>query len=64
LFGVALSLIGALGVFGVRDGAGFLIAWEIMGFGGAVMILSERLASDAGRPVLFMLGLLEVAQSR
>jgi formate hydrogenlyase subunit 3/multisubunit Na+/H+ antiporter MnhD subunit len=59
LFGAAMSLIGALGVFGVRDGAGFLIAWEIMSFGGAVMILSEKL-SDAGRPVLFMLGLLEV----
>ena len=37
---------------------GFLIAWEIMSFGGAVMILSEKLAPDAGRPVLFMLGLL------
>jgi hydrogenase-4 component B len=60
LFGAAMSLIGALGVFGIRDGAGFLIAWEIMSFGGAVMILSEKLSSDAGRPVLFMLGLLEV----
>jgi hydrogenase-4 component B len=60
LFGAAMSLIGALGVFGIRDGAGFLIAWEVMSFGGAVMILSERLSSDAGRPVLFMLGLLEV----
>ena len=55
-----MSLLGALGVFGVRDGAGFLIAWEIMSFGGAVMILSERLSADAGRPVLFMLALLEV----
>ena len=60
LFGAAMSLIGALGVFAIRDGAGFLIAWEIMSFGGAVMILSEKLAQDAGRPVLFMLGLLEV----
>ncbi|MGC1354330.1 MAG: proton-conducting transporter membrane subunit, partial [Xanthobacteraceae bacterium] len=60
LFGAAMSLIGALGVFGIRDGAGFLIAWEIMSFGGAVMILSEKLSSDAGRPVLFMLSLLEV----
>lgn len=59
LFGAAASLIGALGVFGVRHGAGFLIAWEIMSFGGALMILSEKLTSDAGRPVLFMLGLLE-----
>ncbi len=60
LFGAAMSLIGALGVFGVRDGAAFLIAWEIMSFGGALMILSERLSADTGRPVLFMLGLLEV----
>lgn len=60
VFGAAMSLIGALGVFGIRDGAGFLIAWEIMSFGSAVMILSEKLSSDAGRPVLFMLGLLEV----
>ncbi len=59
LFGVAASLIGALGVFGVRNGAGFLIAWEIMSLGGAAMILSENLSGPAGRPVLFMLGLLE-----
>ena len=60
LFGAAMSLIGALGVFGLQDGASFLIAWEIMSFGGAVMILSEKLSADVGRPVLFMLGLLEV----
>jgi len=60
LFGAAMSLIGALGVFGIRNGAGFLIAWEIMSFGGAVMIFSEKLSTDVGRPVLFMLGLLEV----
>ena len=59
LFGVAASLIGALGVFGIRNAAGFLIAWEIMSLGGAAMILSEKLSGDAGRPVLFMLGLLE-----
>jgi hydrogenase-4 component B len=60
LFGAAMSLIGALGVFGLQDGATFLIAWEIMSLGGAVMILSEKLAPEVGRPVLFMLGLLEV----
>lgn len=60
LFGAALSLIGALGVFGLQDGASFLIAWEVMSFGGAVMILSEKLSTDAGRPVLFMLSLLEI----
>jgi formate hydrogenlyase subunit 3/multisubunit Na+/H+ antiporter MnhD subunit len=60
LFGAALSLIGALGVFGVQNGAAFLIAWELMSLGGAVMILSERLGSSRGRTVLFMLSLLEV----
>jgi hydrogenase-4 component B len=60
LFGAALSLIGALGVFGLQDGASFLIAWEVMSFGGALMILGERLSADTGHPVLFMLSLLEV----
>ncbi|MGH7024676.1 MAG: proton-conducting transporter membrane subunit [Caulobacteraceae bacterium] len=59
-FGAAASLIGALGVFGVQDGVSFLVAWELMGLGGALMILSESLARDSGRPVLFMLALLEV----
>ncbi|HUI11953.1 MAG TPA: proton-conducting transporter membrane subunit [Xanthobacteraceae bacterium] len=59
LFGAAASLIGALGVFGLGDGASFLIAWEIMSFGGALMILNEKLSSP-GKPVLFMLALLEV----
>ncbi|MGH6890300.1 MAG: proton-conducting transporter membrane subunit [Rhizomicrobium sp.] len=58
-FGAASSLIGALGVFGLQDGIGFLVAWELMSLGGAWMILSERLAPDTGRPVLFMLSLLE-----
>jgi formate hydrogenlyase subunit 3/multisubunit Na+/H+ antiporter MnhD subunit len=59
LFGVAASLLGALGVFGLQNGAAFLIAWEVMSLGGAVMVLSEALSADTGRPVLFMLGLLE-----
>jgi hydrogenase-4 component B len=58
-FGAAASLIGALGVFGLQDAASFLIAWEIMSLGGAVMILGEDLAAEKGRPVLFMLALLE-----
>ncbi len=58
-FGAAASLIGALGVFGLQDAASFLVAWEIMSLGGAVMILGEGLASETGRPVLFMLALLE-----
>ena len=60
LFGAALSLIGALGVFGLQNAAALLIAWELMSLGGAVMILSERMEASRGRTVLFMLSLLEV----
>jgi formate hydrogenlyase subunit 3/multisubunit Na+/H+ antiporter MnhD subunit len=60
LLGAALSLLGALGVFGLDNGAGLLIAWEVMSFGGALMLLGERLSSVSGRSVLFMLALLEV----
>ncbi len=59
IFGAAASLIGALGVFGLQDAVCFLVAWEIMSLGGAIMILGDDLASEAGRPVLFMLALLE-----
>ena len=58
-FGAAMGLVGALGVFGLQDGISFLVAWELMSLGGAVMILGEALASDRGSPVLFMLALLE-----
>jgi hydrogenase-4 component B len=60
LFGASMSLLGALGVFGLQNGAGLLIAWEAMSLGGAVMILSENLEKSSGRTVLFMLALLEV----
>lgn len=60
LFGAACSLLGALGVFGLQDGAFFLVAWELMSLGGAVMVLGERLAPAPGAPILFMLGMLEV----
>ena len=60
LLGAALSLIGALGLFGVQDAYALLIAWELMSFGGAVMILSESTSLEAGRGTLQMLGLLEV----
>jgi formate hydrogenlyase subunit 3/multisubunit Na+/H+ antiporter MnhD subunit len=60
LVGTALSLLGALGVFGLQNGGGLLIAWEVMSLGGAVMILSERETPTASNGVLFMLGLLEV----
>ena len=59
-FGAALSLLGALGVFGVQHGGFFLLSWELMSLGGAVMILGERRSAAPGLPVLFMLGLLEV----
>jgi formate hydrogenlyase subunit 3/multisubunit Na+/H+ antiporter MnhD subunit len=60
VFGAAMSLLGALGVFGLQNGAALLIAWEMMSLGGAVMILSENLEPSRGRTVLFMLALLEV----
>ncbi len=59
LFGAALSLLGALGVFGLQNGAALLVAWEAMSLGGAVMILSDDLGPSSGRTVLFMLALLE-----
>jgi hydrogenase-4 component B len=63
LFGAALSLIGALGVFGLQNGAALLIAWETMSLGGAVMVLSEQLETSRGRTILFMLALLEVGSA-
>jgi formate hydrogenlyase subunit 3/multisubunit Na+/H+ antiporter MnhD subunit len=60
LFGAAMSLLGALGVFGLQNGAALLIAWEAMSLGGAAMILAENLDPARGRTVLFMLALLEV----
>lgn len=60
LAGVALCLLGALGVFGFQDAMSFLIAWEVMSLGGAVMILGERISESTGGPALFMLALLEV----
>ncbi|KAA0911113.1 proton-conducting transporter membrane subunit [Pusillimonas sp. ANT_WB101] len=60
LAGAALSLLGALGIFGVQDAYSFLIAWEFMSLGAAMMLLAERLSNDDGKSVLFMLGLLEV----
>ena len=62
LSGVALCLIGALGVGTVQDGITLLIAWELMSFGSAAMLLADRLGpqSEAGHACLFMLGLLEI----
>ena len=36
--GAAFSLLGALGVFGLQDGAALLAAWESMSLGGALML--------------------------
>jgi formate hydrogenlyase subunit 3/multisubunit Na+/H+ antiporter MnhD subunit len=58
--GAAFSLLGALGVFGLQDGAALLIAWETMSLGGALMLMGERAGTLEGRPVLLMLALLEV----
>lgn len=60
IFGAAISLLGALGVFGLQNGGALIVAWELMSLGGAVMILSENLDPSRGRTVLFMLALLEV----
>lgn len=60
LAGLAMTLLGVLGVFGLQDAMSFLIAWEVMSVGGAVMILGERVAENSGGPTLFMLALLEV----
>ena len=59
LAGLAVTLLGAFGVFGLQDAMSFLIAWEVMSVGGAVLLLTEC-KEPAGRPVLFMLALLEV----
>ncbi len=58
--GAAVTLLGALGVFGLNEGTAFLIAWELMSLGGTLMVLGERKAGSQGSAVLFMLTLLEL----
>ena len=60
LAGLAVTLLGALGVFGLQDTMSFLIAWEVMSLGGAAMILGERISDERDGPTLFMVSLLEV----
>ncbi len=60
MVGVSCALLGAFGVFGLQDGVSFLIAWELMGFGSALMLLAENKSTETGSSVLFMLALLEV----
>jgi formate hydrogenlyase subunit 3/multisubunit Na+/H+ antiporter MnhD subunit len=59
--GAACCLLGALGCFGLQDAASFLVSWEVMSLGGAVLLIGERLGSTRqGHGLLFMLALLEV----
>jgi hydrogenase-4 component B len=60
LAGLSVTLLGTLGVFGLQDAMSFLVAWEVMSLGGAVMILGEGVSRSTGGPMLFMLALLEV----
>jgi hydrogenase-4 component B len=60
LAGLAATLLGAVGVFGLQDTMSFLIAWEVMSLGGAAMILGEGISAERDGPTLFMLSLLEV----
>lgn len=60
LAGAALSLLGALGVFGLQDGYSFLIAWEVMSLGGGVMLFAEKASEEYGASTFYMLALLEV----
>jgi hydrogenase-4 component B len=60
LLGVTISLFGALGVFGLQDAASFLIAWELMSLGGAVVIVGENLSTETKANTFLMLALLEV----
>ena len=55
-----VTLIGALGVFSFQNAIAFLIAWELMSFGSAAMLLSENKSRETGSSVLLMLGILEV----
>lgn len=60
LAGMSSALLGALGVFGLQDAISFLISWELMSFGVAVMLLAEKSNVESGSSVLFMLSILEV----
>jgi len=60
VLGAATALLGTLGVLGLTEGAAFLIAWELMSLGGAMMVLGERSPGSGNGAVLFMLTLLEL----
>ncbi|MBU2750440.1 hydrogenase [Acidithiobacillus thiooxidans] len=60
--GAGLALLGSLGVAGLQEGIAFLIAWEFLSFGGAVMLLADGLQNreKSGQSNLYMLALLEI----
>lgn len=60
--GAAVTLLGSLGVAGLQEGVSFLIAWEFLSFGGAVMLLADGLQETqrGGQASLYMLALLEI----
>jgi len=59
--GAALSMLGALGCFGLQDAVSFLVAWEVMSLGGAVLLIGEKLGDTReGQGLFFMLSALEV----
>jgi len=60
LIGACVALLGALGVFGLQNAIYFFIAWELMSFGVATMLLAENKNTESGLSVLFMLSILEV----
>ena len=60
LIGLSLSLIGSFGVFTMQSLAPFAVSWELMSFGGAIMIIGDQKSKQAGRNIFFMLALLEV----
>ncbi|MEY2341987.1 proton-conducting transporter membrane subunit [Acidithiobacillus sp. IBUN Pt1247-S3] len=60
--GAAVALLGSLGVAGLQEGIAFLIAWEFLSFGGAVLLLADgqQGAQRSGEANLYMLALLEI----
>ncbi|MGR2912311.1 proton-conducting transporter membrane subunit [Acidithiobacillus ferrivorans] len=60
--GAAVALLGSLGVAGLQEGVSFLMAWEFLSFGGAVMLLADGLQETqrGGQASLYMLALLEI----
>jgi len=60
--GAAVALLGSIGVAGLQEGISFLISWEFMSFGGAILLLADRRqeVEQAGSANLFMLALLEI----